>query len=421
MALIRHHVTDLYRRWGRPVSALVSVTVLIAAVGFTYAAFHQYDWGHPFTKLIGFMLILGLLLLLRRNLPTEQRAEPNTLTRGIEILGSGALLIWIALGWGARYLPDLPGHPRVDVGYTTLHAATGLWQRGENPYTRTDLNPRPELAEWHRGFHYGPMMLVGYAAAAVDPLGYKLTSLVCILIVLLGVVWICVHPSAVGDKALRSDKLSAALFVVTVMVLGERFWFELFTQGVSDIFPVALLVLGLIALQRQRWFLCGLLLGLSFSSKFAPAAFLGILLIRTTTPRALYYGGLAGLAPLFAFALWEPLALFENVFRLRFMLGFDSTSLYSITPEALHPLFLWTQLTAIAACLIYNLFRPVRFDSLLVQFCGLLILVEVTFKEIHANHLIWFMPLVPLALVHVRHQLFAQLADCLRPPARATT
>lgn len=392
------------------ISALTVVTVLLAI----YIGFHRYDWGQPFTKLMCFAAIGTGVLALHRAPPVSAQTPPWTVW--VECLAYGLLLLWVLQGWGTTYLPHLKDPPWVDVGYTTQNAARLFWNEGDNPYTRTDINPRAELAPEHRGFHYGPAMFLGYAAATVHPWGYKLSSLSYLLLTLAGMALITRGLSTRG--ASEAVQLARTLFVVTGALLCERYWYELFRQGVSDIFPVCLIVFALLALQRGAWAWAGALLGLSFAAKFSPAAFLIILLCRRATPARFYIGGLIGALPLLPFALWDPVALYENVFRLRFILGFDSTSLYSITPAALHILFPLTQLVAVAACLVYNFYRPVDLRGLLVQFTLLLIIMEVTFKEIHANHLIWFLPLIPLAFADSRHRLFTGLTATFKPPMR---
>jgi hypothetical protein len=103
--------------------------------------------------------------------------------------------------------------------------------------------------------------------------------------------------------------------------------------------------------------------------------------------------------------LWDPLGLFNNVFWIRLTLPFDSTSLYAEIPPAFHFVLPLSLVVAIVFSLYRNARMPVEYENVLVTFTLLLIVGEVTFKEMHTNHLIWFYPLFALILERHRYQL----------------
>lgn len=386
--------------------ALLSTATVCAVTLYWYGVFHEHDWGQPVAKLFAFTALAALTTwLLRSQSAPSNTPVPETLLRleAVALLG----LLGSLLG---QYLYAYWGHvfhgPWVDIGYTTQNAARMLFLEGDNPYASTELNPRDELADKHRGYHYGPAMLLAYIASAIWPAGgFKLTSLVA-LGLLLAAQWVYLGRHA-KTQGFNSERLVAFLFVAIVSLGAERFWYELLRQGANDILPISLVVLGLALHQRQQFFVAGLALGLSFASKFAPAFVFIALLLHWRMPKLLLAGLIAGASPIAVFAAWDFTALFENVFVLRAQLRFDSTSLYSVTPEALHGLFAALPLGALAVAVFAGLRKTPSTHQILLR--GLLVLLcfEVTFKEMHTNHLMWFYPLFALAIADMRHRLFS--------------
>lgn len=164
----------------------------------------------------------------------------------------------------------------MDIGYTTQNSAILLFGKGENPYQNQMINVRPELKPAHRGFHYGPGMLIGYFYSAMRPnVGFKVSNLIYFLLTLQALVLLA------DNKAQPFwQRVSTALFVITIFLLPERLWYETFLQGANDIFPVMLLLYGLVMVTNEQWFLAGAFMGFSFATKFAPAAFLLVLFLR---------------------------------------------------------------------------------------------------------------------------------------------
>lgn len=271
----------------------------------------------------------------------------------------------------------------------------------ENPYSSQVVNPTIELKPEYRGFHYGPAMLLGYLPAAFFPAhGFKIVSLFFILI---SAILLCL---LVDDREKPIlDRITSMAFVLCLFFLSERFWYEILRQGANDIFPVALILAALYMLKNERFFLTGLLAGLSLSAKFSPAVFFLIPSIRKDLRAQLIAGIGAGLVPLVIFSLWDFLGLFNNVFLLRFILRYDSTSLYSILPVELHFWLPVSLLIAVLWTIRHGFKNKTEYRSVLISFTLLLIIAEITFKEIHANHLIWFYPLFALILEKHRHHI----------------
>jgi hypothetical protein len=359
--------------------------------------FHEYDWGEAFTKLICFSIWFALVWRASRQSPSQLR---HPATQKIETALLLAGLAFILVRYAPEYSKQLNIPPKVDIGYTTERAATMLFRAHQDPYGSQTLNVRPELLPRFRGFHYGPFMLFGYAAGVISPgLGYKLSSLLFLLGTLAGlgaVLW----SARVGGRWAR---VNALLAFVLFALLAERGWYELFRQGANDIFPVFLLAMAVACLRAERRGLAGLLVGLSFSAKFSPAIFFLVALVRKATGRALFAGFLIGCLPVALFLIWDARGALDNIFVVRFLLKYDSTSLYSITPRPLHILFPICQISAVVVTIWRNIRKDLNIDSVISSFVLLLIVQEVCFKEMHANHLLWFFPFVAYLVASRRH------------------
>ncbi len=375
-----------------------SLTVLAFAFVLFYL-WNKYDWNYPDLKVIGFVSALALIYHVLR-----QGDGPRP---GKRMLGIEAALVALVLVFTVHHMwRDHGMHatdpPFVDIGTTTVKASGILWHDHKNPYESVEINPRSELIPEFRGFHYGPVMLVAYVAALPWPKGgYKAVS--ALYVALAGLfVWLLVKKK----DASALENATAGLFGVTVYLLPERFWYEMLNQGANDIFPVALILGSVYLLRRQQHCVAGLLAGLSFSAKFSPAAFFIVLFLRKEFKVTFFAGVAAGLLPIFAFLAWDRDALINNVFKVRVLLRFDSTSLYSITPASLHFIFPLALSGSIVFVLLRNFRRPIEEVALLTDFTFLITMAEVTFKEIHTNHFIWFYPLYAILLASHRHQLY---------------
>ena len=202
-------------------------------------------------------------------------------------------------------------------------------------------------------------------------------------------------------------------------LLPNRLWYELFYQGVIDIFPITLILLSLLCLDRRALFLAGLLAGVSFSAKFSPGVFyLALFLKRERVPR--FFVGLAcGLLPMAAFVAWDAGALVRNYLVFHLIKGYDSTSLYSITPRELHLLFPVAQVVGAACILAGNYGDRIEPRPLIYRLLLLILVFEATYKEVHENHLIWFIPLAALHLGVSRHNFLPGMLRAARALGKA--
>ena len=360
------------------------------------------DWGHPLIKFGCLGAIFGLILFVRSR---DSATQPSPRVLHFEVIATTLILVAIVATYARTYRADLFTPPRVDIGYTTVSAASMLIDERKNPYSSDQINRRDDLLPQYRGFHYGPFMLVGYSPSVVAPgPGYKGASIAYLLVSALLLCFLVDHP-----RATHAHRWASVAFVLSMFLLAQRFWYEIFAQGANDIFPVALLLASLLALKSRRYLISGLFLGLSFSAKFSPALFLVITLLRRQLNVALVKGFAVGLIPVLAFIVWDPGGLFNNAFWLRLTIPYDSTSLYSVVPPAFHFVLPLSLLLAIAVSLFRNMAEPIEYENVLCGFTLLLIVGEVTFKQMHTNHLIWFYPLVALIFTRYRYAFGAPI------------
>lgn len=382
--------------------ALFSTLLVGGFFYYIYTLFQQYDWGHPFTKLMCFAAVFLLLIFLYQKKKND--IDTGNAIAKLELLLALGALVWIIVIMSPKYLTQLSQGPGVDIGYTTQNSAIVLFREHKNPYMSETINIRPELEPKYRGFHYGPGMLIGYVASAYVPnIGYKITNLVFLVGTIVALLLLIDGSRRQGVNYWQ--RASAMAIVLSLFLLPERLWYELFQQGANDIFPIMLLLLGLVFVQRGYWVWAGIFMGFSFATKFSPAAFLLVLFLRKDIKLNFLIGCCIGASPLMVFMLWDYQSLINNVFILRFTLGYDATSLYSITPAALHYLFPLSQVVALVILMKVNVTRQLEIDRLILHFTLLLIVIGVTFKEVHANHLIWFYPLFAYLATRYRYQL----------------
>ncbi|MEA3421511.1 MAG: glycosyltransferase 87 family protein [Acidobacteriota bacterium] len=210
------------------------------------------------------------------------------------------------------------------------------------------------------------------------------------------------------------QRLCAIACVCYFCLIPNRLWYELFTQGVNDIFPILLIILAFYFIKIEKWGLAGLFIGLSFSAKFAPAAFLMCLFLRRDLKVKLFIGFFIGLMPIFAFMIWDAKALINNAFLCRFILEHDSTSLYSISPKQIYFIFPLVQLAAIVIMVTRNFNKKVVLEELVFHFSVLVIIITVAFKAVHTNYLIWICPITGYLLTTNRYNLNLAISRIMR-------
>lgn len=381
---------------------LASTLVLLAFLGVIYWIFNEYDWNFPFYKLYCFtalfVAVAGFQFLrFRRDVPsTVLWAEVGMLA---------VILLGIFFVQFREYRIWLFEPPVSDIGYTTVHAVNLVVHQRENPYSRSDVNYlRKDLEPGYRGFHYGPMMIIGYLPVAVFPhAGYKITSLFYVLISVLLLIFLVISPEESWP-----ERLAKILFVLTAYFLAKRFWIEILVEGANDIFHVMLILAALLALKKDRVFWVGVFTGLSFASKFSPALFM--MPFMPYRQRNYWLGLGVGFLPFVPFLFWDYAGLWRNAFWLRVIIPSDHTSLYWLTPVEHRWIYGAILLTAYLIAVSWALFRKFEYASVLVGFTLLLIVADITQKQVHGNHLIWFYPLFAILFMGFRERLFGLIS-----------
>jgi hypothetical protein len=384
----------------------VAVFLSSAATFLAYRAlfdlFHRFDWNQPVVKLAAFQALFLLILLLSM-WHKRSRGRPTDSVVAAELVTATIIVGWELTRTITLFRSGL--HTAMnDLGQTTEDAVRALLRDHANPYLR-EIARNGDDPAFH-GFKYGPGMLLGYWPAGLLPagVGLKICNLVYLAasVGMLGWLAIRAEPSTGRTWWLRS---TPAVVVSALVLLPERFHHELFNQGAVDMFPVMLLVAAMLCVRRGWWLAAGLVAGLSFSAKFSPAAFLLVLFVRRHIAPRLVLGAALGLLPFAPFLVWDAPSLVRNVFLFHSGKAFDNTSLYSVTPPELHYLFTTFQVAAVALVVAINFKRPLELRSLVGFFALLLIAIEVSYREMHGNHLVWFVPVVALSLTWYRHWL----------------
>jgi hypothetical protein len=309
----------------------------------------------------------------------------------IELLACGGLLLSLLWSLGVRHYSHLWDPLTVDIGAITQEAAKMLFTQFQNPYQSATLNvllPQPGYG----GFKYGPIMILGYLPSAFFPQsGYKMMNVLYLLLSLA-----CLGYLSWQQGFARARNLATVVFVLTLALIPERVGHELFLIGANDILPIFLLVLSMVFLKKNDDFWAGLFAGLSFSAKFSPAVFLIALLVRKEFRGKFFLGVGAGLLPNLFFLAWDYGSFLRNVFLFNAVKSYDSTSLYWITPRRLHFIFSLIQFGACLGFWARSFFKRLEVMELITSFILLLTIIEATYRQVHANHLIWFIPFLAL-------------------------
>lgn len=384
--------------------SLFSAAISFVICAVIFQTLHVYDWGQPFAKFICLGSFFALILYLFKH--HDHNRSENKIVHTIEIIFAVLIITTTLYSVFSTYGPYLVQPPFVDIGYTTQGAASLLFLEGQNPYQSSTLSVVGDNPSYW-GYKYGPFMIVGYAASAFLPqTGYKLMNYLYLALTI-GLV------AALGfdHRQKMLPNTATILYSLALFVIPQYLWFELFQQGANDIFPLMLLLASLLAIRWHYWWVAGLLLGLSFSAKFAPALFLMILLMRKSTPRTFFYGTLVGLAPFLPFLAWDAPALIQNNFIFHFTKAFDSTSLYSLLPKQLHYIFPVTQLLSIGYMFIMTFARRIDYREVTLHFTLLYLIIEATYTEVHRNHFIIFVPFIALLVSWYRYSFITKWAS----------
>lgn len=393
----------------RIVSVIPRLVATFLSLGFLfviYLIFDRFDWGYPLAKLACFAALFGSIVGLHL---LKSRSDASPAPLWVEI---GILLFLLNI----IFLAQVPSHarraltpPTSDIGFTTVHAVNIVVSEGENPYSRTDINSeQTNLPSEYHGFHYGPFMIVGYLPSGyLGPYAYKMMSILYVGITAVLLIFLAARPN---KNSL--ENVSDALFVLVAYFMSGRFWYELLIEGVNDVFHIMLLLAGFLCLKYGRVFLAGFFTGLSISAKFAPGVF--AVPFMPVRQRNFWLGLVLGLTPYLPFFFSDPAGVWRNAVWLRVIIPHNSTSLYSITPPEFHWIF---AIVMIASCLFaawWAIRRELTFEQALIGFTLLMIVADVTQKQVHLNHLLWFLPFLALLFSEYRSRIAAVIGGVRR-------
>lgn len=391
-----------------PLLYLLSPLIVLGLFDYVFRLLHTYEWGQPFARLICFSALFAGVIYLTR--PRKDLFLPRYVYV-IEFLACGGLLLSMLWSLGLRSYSHLWNPPDVDIGAITQEAAKLLFTQFQNPY-QSPLNVLPEPG--YEGFKYGPIMILGYLPSAFFPQsGYKMMSALYLLLSLA-----CLGYLSWQRGVVLARNLATVVFVITLALIPERVGHELFVIGVNDILPVFLLLLSVVFLKRNNDFWAGLLAGLSFSAKFSPALFFIALLVRKEFRGNFFLGVGAGLLPNLFFLAWDYRSFLRSGFLFNAVKGYDSTSLYSITPKPLHFVFSLIQLGACVGFFARNFYKRLELMELTTSFILLLTIIEAFYRQVHGNHLIWFIPFLALIFGVNRYNVWGRMGVALSPPQR---
>lgn len=385
---------------------LASSMSLLASMFFLYWVMPDNDWQANLEKfysfLVFFVAIAGFEYL-------RFRRKPPRSALWAEIAVCAVIFVTIFYAYGSRWAIGGLNPPVADYGFMVVDATKLLFLEHKNPYSSQTISPIVDIfTPEYRGFYYGPVMMVGYLPSLFFPIsGFKYASIFFVLVSAILLAFLVMEPDDTP-----SVRLANIAFVETAFFLPERLWIELFSRGAHDFLPVMFILAALLALKKNLYFWTGVFAGLSFATKFSPALFL--LPFLPLRKKNLWYGLALGLVPLLPFILWDLPGLARNVFIIRFIMRADGSSLRSHIPIEFHWLLPVALLTAMVFALYQNYRHPLEYRTVLFGFALLLIVGEVTFKEVHLNHLVWFFPIFALLFTYNRERLFGVMSAPIR-------
>jgi len=376
---------------------LTIAAVIVLLYYSVFSLFQDYDWEHPLIKMACFMTLFCMIIVLTRLKEFPTRSNTSYITESIIV----SLALLVAFGWRAIiYWNSIHDPAACDIGFMTHDSLKLLIFDHQDPYTSTKINMLGENPKFW-GYKYGPTMLLFYLPSAwFTSAAIKIITLIYLALTLFVIAYlIAKHQERRGFLPLTSS----FLFALLLFFIPERLWFEIMYQGSTDILMILLILLSVCAIDKGKYLGAGILAGITFSAKFGPAILFILLMVRKKPSLKFFGGVLIGSLPLLAWIAWSGMSVINNVFIFQIIKKFDSTSLYWVTPHSFHFIFHLIQASAVASFLIYNYKRPINTRSLLVHFTLLLTIIESTHQEVHANHLIWFIPLLALLFTLLRN------------------
>lgn len=386
------------KRFSQAIYHLASPLLILLFISYLARHYHAH-YTSPFIKVSIFLILLALVSLLSKN---GKGVMPNRRTLWAEYVLLLFLLFPVFDHALTEYGPRFSRGPTVDYGYITVKAAKLFFISHLNPYSevvRQNKNPA------FRGYERGPLTFIVYGASAYyPPVSYKITTLVLLLLVMIAIGILTRRPHAPPPF-----NLSTLLFAFILLIAHDISLKILFVNGAMDLVPTLLVLLSFIFIRYQKWLPAGVSAGLAFAAKFAPPILLILLLIRRDFKTRFFIGAAFGLLPLLAFLIWDPLSFINNNFLFHFSKPGNSTSLYSITPSDLHYLFPVIQAAAVLYFWLINLLQPVKLSRLIRHFVILLLLLNASYTQIHANHLVVLLPFIAVIMSSYRYNLLPNL------------
>lgn len=312
-------------------------------------------------------------------------------------LFSITILILLGLTIIPKSLLDIPHGPRCDIGWTTKDAVHTFIANHQNPYESKWIGKIGDDSRFW-GYHYGPGTIVAYLPSEFlgEP-GLKIFNLIYLIVTFL-ISFLLVYYNEIP-----SERKTALIFLAMLLCLPTRLWYETFLQGATDILPIGLILASVLFIQKKNLFIAGILAGFSISCKLIPGCLFLILLIRLPINWKLIYGIIWGLLPMVMGAVWNSETFFNNLFLFHQIKTPDSTSLYSELPSTITNYFPLLQLLILISFFIKNIKKTFDPIYLISDLLLILILIEITYREIHGNHLIWIFPLVGILFTQGRY------------------
>lgn len=369
-------------------ASFTALAILTGGILLIHHWLDIYDWNQALMKLACFSLFgVGTALLFRA-------AETRKVSRASDVCALAIallLILWsawsytsLAVGWFAK-------PPSSDMAHATLNSVNDFFLEGKNPYRGDRKNPFLPGFPWL----YGPTLLFGYSPVLLfgREQGIQIVNLCYLALTSIVIIRLCCN----AESQSKLSGFASAGLAVGLLVSPYRIWSELLERGATDMLEPLLFVLFLLCLSRSRYYTAGIFVGLALGSKIAYGLFPFIAMLGRDTPRSFYAGFLTGLMPLAVFFAWDAPAIWYHFFWINAVVKiYDSTSLYSILAESAHWIFPVVQLCAVGVAVLYCFPRKKTVRRVCTVSFLLLTVFEATAKEVHGNHLIWFIPIIAL-------------------------
>lgn len=405
-------------------SALVVWALLFNLIGF-------FTWGFGPLTFCCLMLTLILLYVLSRSrrpailryplfpVVAVSQDEPGRGLRWALRLVLLLTLITVLLG-----LLVAPNNWLMDIGLNTYLAAESLLQ-GHNPYAThaqdwytidTSIAHVEDIAgqiymfgiPYYYGFPYFPMMVLSYTPFTFLIDGYDAIRWANLLLVVLNVVAIRLLVAHSGVRYVRITQWRAIVAYLCILVYG----IEIFWHGIVDILLSSLLLYCFVFLQRGRFVLAGVLLGLAQAAKLLPPPLVALCIMLYLLGQEGFWKfciayALTSVLVMSPFVVADPQAFLSAtiLFYLTNHGVGDNTSLWFFLPALLQKPFLWLGylLTLLMIPVFVRRGRGDLVDVMSAVFASYLVFMAFS-KMTHLNYLWSVYPLgcVAFALLLAR-------------------